>query len=366
MYGYSLGKDKAAIESGIEQAYQVFPRLSDRRNQLASTLSGGEQQMLGLSKALIISPRVLLIDEFSLGLAPVIVGQLMETVRRLNERGTAVLLVEQSVNVALSLVDRVYFMEKGRITYEGRAEDLRADPELVAALSMGGAHVEELVEHDGDDVAAAAGSMHQPEAHDVVGAVPAAVAVEGLAAQPAVDAGSPFPTMQPAPVAPAVPDAAAAPVVEPVVAPAVIAQVPGAEALAAAATPDGTPAHQAPVADAPTYETPAYEPPVVAEAPVYEAPAYTPPAVDLSVEPTPLAGEIPGMAPLEPATAPSGPSYEWDTIGRNFVQPPPAPVDPTGQVYLPESTPLADTVRPEPVIPAARIDEATDRTEPTA
>ena len=142
MYGYSLGKDKQAIESGIEEAYAAFPRLSDRRTQLASTLSGGEQQMLGLSKALIVAPKILLIDEFSLGLAPVIVGELLQTVRRLNERGTAVLLVEQSVNVALSLVDRVYFMEKGRITYEGRADDLRADPELVAAMSMGGAHVE--------------------------------------------------------------------------------------------------------------------------------------------------------------------------------------------------------------------------------
>ena len=174
MYGYSLGKDRAAIEAGMGEAYAVFPRLSDRRNQLASTLSGGEQQMLGLSKALMIAPRVLLIDEFSLGLAPVIVGQLMETVRRLNARGTAVLLVEQSVNVALSLVDRVYFMEKGRITYEGRAEALRADPELVAALSMGGAHVEGLVARE-DEGQAHSGHPADPHVPEVqMGGVPGA------------------------------------------------------------------------------------------------------------------------------------------------------------------------------------------------
>jgi ABC-type branched-subunit amino acid transport system ATPase component len=144
MYGYSLGRDGATLQRGIEAAYEAFPKLSDRRNQLASTLSGGEQQMLGLSKALILAPKVLLIDEFSLGLAPVIVGDLMAIVRRLNAAGTAVLLVEQSVNVALALCSRVYFMEKGRITFEGRSDALRADPELVKALSLGGAHAEDL------------------------------------------------------------------------------------------------------------------------------------------------------------------------------------------------------------------------------
>ena len=100
--------------------------------------------MLGLAKALILRPKILLIDEFSLGLAPVIVGDLMNIVRLLHDEGTAVLLVEQSVNVALSLVDRVYFMERGRVTYEGSAEALRADPELVTALSLGGAHADDI------------------------------------------------------------------------------------------------------------------------------------------------------------------------------------------------------------------------------
>jgi ABC-type branched-subunit amino acid transport system ATPase component len=218
MYGYSLGKDRKAIEAGIEDAYAVFPRLSDRRNQLASTLSGGEQQMLGLSKALIVSPRVLLIDEFSLGLAPVIVGQLMETVRRLNERGTAVLLVEQSVNVALSLVDRVYFMEKGRITYEGRAEALRANPTLVAELSMGGAHVEELealadphaavptAHTNGHGPAEAAAAVVAMESSDAVHAPVEPVAPEpvpALVTEPASASYAPEPvaTYAPEPVA---------------------------------------------------------------------------------------------------------------------------------------------------------------------
>jgi branched-chain amino acid transport system ATP-binding protein len=138
MYGFSIAKDRAAVEAGMEKAYEQFPRLSDRRNQLASTLSGGEKQMLGLSKALMLQPDILIVDEFSLGLAPVIVGELMNLVRRLNADGTSVLLVEQSVNVALSLVHRAYFMEKGRLVYEGLAADLQARPDLVAEITLGG------------------------------------------------------------------------------------------------------------------------------------------------------------------------------------------------------------------------------------
>jgi ABC-type branched-subunit amino acid transport system ATPase component len=138
MYGFSMGRDRASISSGIDEAFAMFPRLADRRNQLGSTLSGGEQQMLGLSKALITKPRILVVDEFSLGLAPIIVGELLGMVRSLNASGTAILIVEQSVNVALNLVDRCYFMEKGQVVYEGRSADLLAQPELVQALSLGG------------------------------------------------------------------------------------------------------------------------------------------------------------------------------------------------------------------------------------
>ncbi len=95
--------------------------------------------MLGLSKALIMRPRVLLIDELSLGLAPIIVGQLLEMVRRINADGTAVVLVEQSVNIALELVDHAYFMEKGEMRFDGRADELLARDDLLRAVFLGGA-----------------------------------------------------------------------------------------------------------------------------------------------------------------------------------------------------------------------------------
>jgi branched-chain amino acid transport system ATP-binding protein len=137
MHGYTSGSRKWTKEA-VEAALAVFPRLHARRDQPASNLSGGERQMLALAKSIVVEPKVLVIDEFPLGLAPVVVGGLMELVRRLNERGSAVLLVEQSVNVALSLVDRVYIMEKGEIIAEETAAELAADPERVRALMLGG------------------------------------------------------------------------------------------------------------------------------------------------------------------------------------------------------------------------------------
>jgi branched-chain amino acid transport system ATP-binding protein len=136
MHGYT--SSRRWTKEAVEAALAVFPRLHARRNQPASNLSGGERQMLALAKAIVVDPKVLVIDEFSLGLAPVVVGGLMELVRGLNERGSAVLLVEQSVNVALSLVDRVYMMEKGEIIAEETAGALAADPERVRALMLGG------------------------------------------------------------------------------------------------------------------------------------------------------------------------------------------------------------------------------------
>jgi ABC-type branched-subunit amino acid transport system ATPase component/MFS family permease len=137
--GYSHGRKRRAVESGIEASFAAFPRLAERRNHLASTLSGGEQQMVGLAAALIVRPRLLLIDELSLGLAPKIVGQLLEMVRRINAAGTAIVLVEQSVNVALSVVEHAYFMEKGEIRFDGRAEDLLARPDLLRSVFLEGA-----------------------------------------------------------------------------------------------------------------------------------------------------------------------------------------------------------------------------------
>jgi ABC-type branched-subunit amino acid transport system ATPase component len=138
-YGYSLGADRKGVEAGIDVCLNAFPRLEQRRSSLASTLSGGEQQMLGLSKALMIKPKLLLIDELSLGLAPVIVGQLLELVRQINAEGTAVVLVEQSVNIALNLAHHAYFMEKGEVRFDGASADLLARDDLLRAVFLQGA-----------------------------------------------------------------------------------------------------------------------------------------------------------------------------------------------------------------------------------
>ena len=139
VYGYALGRNGESIDDAIERCFATFPRLAERRNQLASTLSGGEQQMLGLCKALILRPRLLLIDELSLGLAPVIVGQLLDLVREINKTGTAVVLVEQSANIALSVARHAYFMERGEIRFDGPSEDLIGRRDLLRAVFLEGA-----------------------------------------------------------------------------------------------------------------------------------------------------------------------------------------------------------------------------------
>lgn len=138
-FGYTLGRDGRVIESAIDRSFEVFPRLYERRHSSARTLSGGEQQMLGLCQALILRPRVLLIDELSLGLAPLIVTQLLELVREINAGGTAVVLVEQSVNIALSVAHHAYFMEKGQIRFDGASQDLLARHDLLRAVFLEGA-----------------------------------------------------------------------------------------------------------------------------------------------------------------------------------------------------------------------------------
>lgn len=139
LYGYAHGRNKTRIETGIEQGLAAFPRLHERRGSAASTLSGGEQQMLALTKALILEPKLLLIDELSLGLAPKVVGELLEMVRTINATGTAVVLVEQSVNVALSLAERAYFMEKGTVSFEGRTAELLERPDIFRSVFLAGA-----------------------------------------------------------------------------------------------------------------------------------------------------------------------------------------------------------------------------------
>jgi ABC-type branched-subunit amino acid transport system ATPase component/sugar phosphate permease len=138
-FAYTLGSNRRRVDGLLDECFEAFPRLWERRTSLAANLSGGEQQMLGLSKALILQPRLLLIDELSLGLAPVIVGQLLDMVRRINGTGTAVVLVEQSVNIALSLVDHAYFMEKGEMRFDGPAQQLLARDDLLRAVFLEGA-----------------------------------------------------------------------------------------------------------------------------------------------------------------------------------------------------------------------------------
>lgn len=131
-------QDKAKIRKTRDWIYELFPRLWERREQLAGTLSGGEQQMLAIGRALMSDPRVLLLDEPSLGLAPILVKAIFETIQEINRAGVTVVLVEQNAKAALKLAHRGYVMEVGRITLHDSAEALLANPEVRDAY-LGGA-----------------------------------------------------------------------------------------------------------------------------------------------------------------------------------------------------------------------------------
>ncbi|HET6910539.1 MAG TPA: ATP-binding cassette domain-containing protein [Mycobacteriales bacterium] len=131
--------DAAAAEAARDEVRDLFPVLRERRGQVAGNLSGGEQQMLSLAMALMTRPRLLLIDELSLGLAPTIVGRLLGVVRQLVERGVTVVIVEQSVNVALELAERAVFLEKGQVRFSGRTADLLARPDVLRSVFIAGA-----------------------------------------------------------------------------------------------------------------------------------------------------------------------------------------------------------------------------------
>jgi branched-chain amino acid transport system ATP-binding protein len=126
-------KDEAGIRADIERAYHYFPILKDRHKQLGGTLSGGEQQMLAIARALMARPRLLLLDEPSLGLAPMVVVKIFEVIRDLNKEGVSVLLVEQNARMALKLAHRGYVMETGTITFNDKADVLLNDPRIQAA-----------------------------------------------------------------------------------------------------------------------------------------------------------------------------------------------------------------------------------------
>ena len=127
MGAYALGSAKDRIETNREKVYALFPRLKERRNQLAGTLSGGEQQMLAIGRALMSDPKLLLLDEPSLGLAPLLVRTIFETVREINHSGVTILLVEQNARAALRLAHKGYVLETGSIVLSGPASELLAD-----------------------------------------------------------------------------------------------------------------------------------------------------------------------------------------------------------------------------------------------
>lgn len=126
-------RDKARISSTLDLVFQLFPRLHERRNQLAGTLSGGERKMLAIGRGLMASPSMLLVDEPSLGLAPIAVVAVFEALKSLRDRGVTILLVEQNVNTTLHLVDRAYVLEQGRIVLEGTGQQLLTNPHVQAA-----------------------------------------------------------------------------------------------------------------------------------------------------------------------------------------------------------------------------------------
>jgi branched-chain amino acid transport system ATP-binding protein len=131
--GAWLRRDRAAIAADLERCYGLFPRLAERRQQLAGSLSGGEQQMLAIARALMGRPTLLLLDEPSLGLAPKLVGEVMQALAQLHQEGLTMLLVEQNAQAALEIADRGYVLEAGQLTLQGAAADLLSDPSLRAA-----------------------------------------------------------------------------------------------------------------------------------------------------------------------------------------------------------------------------------------
>jgi branched-chain amino acid transport system ATP-binding protein len=126
-------KDKSGIQEDLEKVYSLFPRLKERTWQLSGTLSGGEQQMLAIGRALMSRPKLIMMDEPSLGLAPIIVKELFGIIKKINEEGMTVLLIEQNANAALKIADIGYIMETGRITLSGSGQELLSNDEIKKA-----------------------------------------------------------------------------------------------------------------------------------------------------------------------------------------------------------------------------------------
>jgi branched-chain amino acid transport system ATP-binding protein len=136
---FTRARPRGDVQRDLERALELFPRLKERRTQLAGTLSGGEQQMLAMARAVMLNPDVVLLDEPSMGLAPILVDEVFRIIARLKAEGVTMLLVEQFAQAALNVADYGYVLENGRIAVHGPAASLRNDPKVVAAY-LGGAH----------------------------------------------------------------------------------------------------------------------------------------------------------------------------------------------------------------------------------
>ena len=135
--GAFLRKDKGKISGDMEKTFQLFPRLRERLNQVAGTLSGGEQQMLAIGRALMAQPRILLLDEPSMGLAPILVDAIFDTIQRINREGTTILLVEQNALMAFQIAKRGYVLQTGKMVMQGETKDLQNDS-MIQNLYLGG------------------------------------------------------------------------------------------------------------------------------------------------------------------------------------------------------------------------------------
>jgi branched-chain amino acid transport system ATP-binding protein len=135
--GAYLRKDKAGIKQAMQHVYELFPRLLERKTQISGTLSGGEQQMLAMGRALMSQPQLLLLDEPSMGLAPILVKQIFSIIKEINATGTTILLVEQNAHMALSIANRAYVLETGKIVLSGNSKELAASEEVRKAY-LGG------------------------------------------------------------------------------------------------------------------------------------------------------------------------------------------------------------------------------------